>query len=101
LPSPWPSIAGLFNIGGEGQAYIGGHGLRRSPCLALDRYAALVCSMIPLAILGARRLLRRGSGRCHSRLGCRPGAAATSSSPPSCSTSWPPALMVYLMVNKC
>jgi simple sugar transport system permease protein len=50
--------AGLFNIGGEGQAYIGG---RR-------------CSAAP--------------GR-RSRPICKPIAAATSSSPPSCSTSSP------------
>ena len=33
--------------------------------------------------------------------GCRPSAAATSSSPPSCSISSPPALMVYLLVRTC
>ena len=77
--------AGLFNIGGEGQAYIGGLGCGLA-ILALDRYLPA-----PLMIPAGDRWRRRCSARRgpRSRPGCRPGAAATSSSPPSCSTSSP------------
>ena len=63
---------GLFNIGGEGQAYVGGLGV--DPGRPLSRLAAL-------AARGAARDPR--GGRCSaapgrsSRAGCRPGAAAT------------------------
>ena len=43
--------AGLFNIGGEGQAYIGGLGVGLV-CLALDPYLPFIV-ILPLAILGA------------------------------------------------
>ncbi len=43
--------AGLFNIGGEGQAYIGGLGVAVA-CLALDRYAPWWVTM-PFAVAGA------------------------------------------------
>ena len=78
--------AGLFNIGGEGQAYIAGLGVALV-CLALDALPALVPACFPLAIVAAVRV-RRGLG-AHSRPICRPSAAATSSSPPSCSISSP------------
>ena len=51
--------AGLFNIGGEGQAYIGGLGCGLA-ILALDRYLPAPL-MIPLAILAAAAV-RRGVG---------------------------------------
>jgi len=43
--------AGLFNIGGEGQAYVGGLGVAVA-CLALDRYVPWWVTA-PVAILGA------------------------------------------------
>jgi ABC-type uncharacterized transport system permease subunit len=43
--------AGLFNIGGEGQAYIGGLGVGLA-CLAFDPYMPFIV-ILPLAILGA------------------------------------------------
>lgn len=43
--------AGLFNIGGEGQAYLGGLGIALV-VLALDRFLPAVI-LIPLAVLGA------------------------------------------------
>ena len=67
--------AGLFNIGGEGQAYIGGLGCGLA-ILAFDRYLPAPL-MIPLAILAAALF---GAA----------WAAVPASSPPSCSTSWPP-----------
>ncbi len=76
--------ARLFNIGGEGQAMLGGLGV------------ALVCLYVPwphwsLALLGAIAAARRSSGPPgpRSRPVCRPSAAAISSSPRSCSTSSP------------
>ena len=78
--------AGLFNIGGEGQAYIGGLGAalvgaRTSAACRGYRWS-------PLAIIAAAAVRRR-SGRSFPAI-CRPSAAATSSSPRSCSTSSPP-----------
>ena len=52
--------AGLFNIGGEGQAYIGGLGCGLA-ILALDRFLP-AWLMIPLAIAAAAPV-RRGMGR--------------------------------------
>ena len=43
--------AGLFNIGGEGQAYLGGLGVALA-CLALDRYVPWWVTL-PVAVLGA------------------------------------------------
>lgn len=43
--------AGLFNIGGEGQAYLGGLGVALA-CLALDRYVPWWVTL-PFAVLGA------------------------------------------------
>ena len=43
--------AGLFNIGGEGQAYLGGLGVALA-CLALDRYVPWWATL-PFAVLGA------------------------------------------------
>jgi simple sugar transport system permease protein len=65
--------AGLFNIGAEGQMYIGGLGLTWA-VLALDAHLPGIL-MIPLAMIGAAT--------------CRRSAAATSSSRRSCSTSSP------------
>ncbi len=88
--------AGLFNIGGEGQAYVGGLGVALV-CLWLDQ-------MLPWCRRPSRwrssvpRLFGALPGRfCPA--GCRPSAAATSSSPRSCSTSSPRRLMVYLLVD--
>lgn len=74
--------AGLFNIGSEGQAYLGGLGCALV-ALTLDRYVPWYVTM-PL-----RLSARRFSGRSgpSSRPGFRPSAAATSSSQRSCSTS--------------
>ena len=76
--------AGLFNIGGEGQATLGGIGV------------TLVCLAVDLAVLvagAARRHPRRRRSSAppgpSSPASCRPSAAATSSSPRSCSTSSP------------
>lgn len=76
--------AGLFNIGSEGQAYIGGLGAALV-ALALDRYVPWYVTM-PFAVVGAALSARPGPS---FRPGCRPSAAATSSSPPSCSISSP------------
>ncbi|WP_417692849.1 ABC transporter permease [Roseibium sp.] len=43
--------AGLFNIGGEGQAYVGGLGVALA-CLALDQYVPWWVTM-PVAVIGA------------------------------------------------
>ena len=64
---------GLFNIGGEGQAYVGGLGVT---------LVGLYLGWLPWLAGGAARdrrgrRLRRRSGRS-SRAGCRRGAAATS-----------------------
>ena len=64
---------GLFNIGGEGQAYLGGLGVT---------LVGLYLGWLPWHPGGAARDPRRrrcsaASGRS-SRAGCRPGAAATS-----------------------
>ena len=77
--------AGLFNIGGEGQAYIGGLGVALV-CLALD----LCCrgGSYCRSRSSVRRSLRRGLG-LHPGLSAGASAAATSSSPPSCSISSP------------
>ncbi len=88
--------AGLFNIGAEGQAYIGGLGVALVVPLARPD-AALVSSIFPLAIIGSAAV-RRGSGLSFPAI-CRPSAAATSSSRRSCSISSPSALMVYLLVS--
>ncbi len=77
--------AGLFNIGGEGQAYIGGLGVGLA-MLALDRVLPAVL-LIPLGVACAGAIRRRLGGG--ARPICRPIAAATSSSPPSCSISSP------------
>ena len=76
--------AGLFNIGAEGQAYLGGLGV------------ALVClplGFLPMADHHPARHHRRGAVRrglgLHSRPISRPSAAATSSSRRSCSISSP------------
>ena len=76
--------AGLFNIGGEGQAYIGGLG---SALVGLYLGWLPGVLSIPLAVAGGGAVRRRLGPS--SRAGCRPGAAATSSSPRSCSTSSP------------
>ena len=76
--------AGLFNIGAEGQAYIGGLGLTLV-CLYLgDRHSSSFCRW-PRS---HRLHLARPGDLC--RAGCRPSVAATSSSRPSCSISSPP-----------
>ena len=86
--------AGLFNIGGEGRPPWAVLGSRWCFC------------RLPLAALGAGAAGRRWSGRGLSvRLGrgpglaCRRGAAAISSSPPSCSNFIAAALLNYLLVN--
>ena len=86
---------GLFNIGGEGQAMLGGLG------------TALVGAVVRglTAGLGAAAADGLAAARCSAwpgrrcRASCRPSAAAMWSSPPSCSTSSPAALLVYLLVN--
>jgi ABC-type uncharacterized transport system permease subunit len=76
---------GLFNIGGEGQAMLGGLG---AALVALGLGGCLPAwLLLPLMVLAAMAFGPPGP-RCRGR--CRPGAAATSSSPPSCSTSSPP-----------
>ena len=76
--------AGLFNIGGEGQAYMAGS----APALVGLGLEFLPWPIvIPLAILGVHGCSApSGPG---SPAICRPSAAATSSSPRSCSTSSP------------
>ena len=74
---------GLFNIGGEGQAYLGGLGAGLIG-LYLGHWPAPV--VIPLAIACAMAF---GAFWAFIPAGCRRGAAATSSSRRSCSTSWP------------
>jgi ABC-type multidrug transport system ATPase subunit len=76
--------AGLFNIGGEGQAYLGGLGVALA-ALALDRVLPWYL-LFPVAIAGAALF---GAAWAFCRPGCRRASAATSSSPPSCSTSSP------------
>ena len=76
----------LFNIGGEGQAYIGGLGAGLA-CLALDAVLPGLV-LIPIAIAAAAAF---GAGvGAGAGLGSRPTAGATSSSRRSCSTSSPP-----------
>ena len=65
--------AGLFNIGGEGQAYIGGLGVALV-ALSLDAYLPWWLTF-PLAIIGAACSARHGRS---SRPCCRRSAAATS-----------------------
>ena len=65
--------AGLFNIGGEGQATLAGLGAALV-CLNLGGLPG--CLLVPLGDPGGGRLRRRLGG--HSRAGCRPSAAATS-----------------------
>ena len=50
--------AGLFNIGGEGQAYLGGLGVALA-CLALDRYVPWWVTL-PFAVAGAAEMVRAG-----------------------------------------
>ncbi len=86
--------AGLFNIGVEGQAYIAGLGAA---------LAALHLGFLPGYSLRHRRDPRRRAVRRRlrgdSRAICRPSATATSSSRRSCSTTSPPRIMGYLLVN--
>ena len=77
--------AGLFNIGGEGQAYMAGLGAAMVG-LGLEFLPWPIA--IPLAIFASARWGAFGLGFPAT---CRPSAAPTSSSPPSCSTSSPPA----------
>ena len=79
--------AGLFNIGSEGQMYIGGLGLTMV-MLALDQTLPALL-LIPAAMLGARGVRRRAGPSCPAT--CRQSAAATWWSRRSCSTSSPPA----------
>ena len=74
--------ASLFNIGGEGQAQLGGLGVALV-CLALPWPHWTLA--LPAAMLGVLRSSARPGRRY--RPGFRPGAAATSSSPRSCSTT--------------
>ena len=74
---------GLFNIGAEGQAYIAGLGVALL-CLGADRWPALLVIPPPSSW---RRPSAPAGPSC--RPGCRPDAAATSSSRRSCSTSSP------------
>jgi simple sugar transport system permease protein len=75
--------AGLFNIGAEGQAYLGGLAVALL-CPGRRRLAdALVVAAAMVVAAAAAR-----PGRSCPR-GSRRGAAATSSSPRSCSTSSP------------
>ena len=76
--------AGLFNIGGEGQAYVGGLAAALI-CLGLD---ALLPGVFLLPWRSSRRRPVARLGR-RSPAGCRHAAAAMSSSRPSCSTSSP------------
>jgi general nucleoside transport system permease protein len=76
--------AGLFNIGGEGQATIGGLGVGLV-LLAGDGHLPFA-ALLPLALVAGTSSARPGHWR---RPGCRPIAAVTSSSPRSCSISWP------------
>ena len=78
--------AGLFNIGGEGQAYIAGLGAGMAGLYLEFLPWPLVD---PLGILGA--MACSAPPGPSSRPICRPSAAAISSSPPSCSISSPPA----------
>ena len=74
----------LFNIGGEGQAYLGGLGAGLT-CLLLD-------SMLRRSCLCRWRSWRRpvsARSGAPSRATFRQSAAAISSSPPSCSISSP------------
>ena len=78
--------AGLFNIGGEGQAYIGGLGVRPGRCWRFDRYLP-AWLLIPVAIIAAAALF--GAAWAAMPAWLQASAAATSSSRPSCSTSSP------------
>ena len=78
---------GLFNIGGEGQATLGGLGRGAcSPC-CLARCCRPGCCC---RCWCCRPPCSACCGR-PCRPICRPGAAVTSSSRRSCSISWPPA----------
>ncbi len=87
--------AKLFNIGGEGQAMIGGLGAALV-CLALDPYLPGII-IIPLAITAAAAL-RRGVG-VPAGLPAGDARRRTSSSPPSCSTSSPAGVLVTLLTG--
>ena len=76
--------AGLFNIGAEGQAYVGGLGVILIALALNGMHWALV---VP-AHDHRRRAVRRRLGASFPAIS-RPSAAATSSSPRSCSTSSP------------
>ena len=76
---------GLFNIGGEGQGYLGGLGVGLG--VPVPGQTCRWCCCCRWRSRPARCSVRCGRG---CRATCRPGAARTSSSPPSCSTSWPP-----------
>ncbi len=78
--------AALFNIGGEGQATLGGLGVALGG--AGGRAGAAGAADRPARDRRARRSSARPGPS--SPAGCRPIAAATSSSRRSCSTSSPP-----------
>ena len=66
--------AGMFNIGGEGQAYVGGLGVTLA-CLALDHYVPWYVTF-PFALLGAVAVsVPPGQP---FRPTCRPSVAVTS-----------------------
>ena len=77
--------AGLFNIGGEGQAYIGGLGVGLV-CLLLGDVLPFAL-LLPLAIIAGGLF---GAAWAFIPAWLQAKWAATSSSPPSCSTSSPP-----------
>lgn len=76
--------AGLFNIGPEGQAYVGGLGVILIGLAFNGTHWAI---MFPMMIIAGQCLARPGP-LC--RAICKPSAAATSLSPPSSLTSLPP-----------
>ena len=77
LPLPLPSMPCLFNIGGEGQAYIGGLGaVACSACGWLDKTHALVrwsCCRWPMASVSAVVWCALG---VHSRVSAGQGAGS-------------------------
>ena len=72
--------AGLFNIGGEGQAYLGGLGAALI-ALAFDSSLPAII-LLPLAVIASAAF---GALWPSCRHGCRQSATATSSSRRSCS----------------
>ena len=70
--------AGLFNIGGEGQAYIGGLGVGLV-CLAIDGWPAVL--VVPIAFMTSCAIGSHTPGaKSRLRGACCPGCTSTSTS---------------------